>query len=62
MLIYDSGNKCGKLTKIQNQFFFDCGTVLAFALITNMVREVKKQPSNFKQIRGRCFTLLNIFI
>ena len=28
----------------------------------NMIKEVEKLPSNFKQITPRCFTLLDILI
>ena len=36
--------------------------ILAFASVSNMVREVKNLSPNFKKIAWRCFRLLNIFI
>ena len=36
--------------------------ILAFAASTNLIREVKNNSPNFKQITWRCFELLNVLI
>ena len=51
-----------KLRQYKIRFSLIKEQILAFASSPNMVREVRYLSLNFKQIAGRCFTLLKILV